>query len=102
VATETKQSTTVIVQSVLPPELAEQLKAQAELERRSVSQTIRLALEDRLRGAQERRPRVRSGSPSPIRSSRSTRSLMFTTRFARARSLMPESANSRMQSLSRH
>jgi hypothetical protein len=56
VAAETKQSTTVIVQSVLPPELAEQLKAQAELERRSVSQTIRLALEDRFRGAQERRP----------------------------------------------
>ena len=55
-ATDAKQSGTVIVQSVLPPDLAEQLKAQAELERRSVSQTIRLALEDRFRGAQERRP----------------------------------------------
>jgi hypothetical protein len=39
----------VTVRSVLPPDLAEQLKAQAELERRSVSATIRLALEDQLR-----------------------------------------------------
>ena len=55
-ATQTKQSATVIVQSVLPPELADRLKAQAEEERRSLSQTIRNTLEDALRGSQERRP----------------------------------------------
>ena len=54
-AAETKQSSTVIVQSVLPPELADRVKAQALEERRSISQTIRLALEDRFRGVQERR-----------------------------------------------
>jgi hypothetical protein len=48
VATDTKE-TGVNVQSWLPPDLAEQLKAQAELERRSVSAVIRLALEDQLR-----------------------------------------------------
>jgi hypothetical protein len=48
VATDTKE-TGVNVQSWLPPHLAEQLKAQAELERRSVSAVIRLALEDQLR-----------------------------------------------------
>ena len=45
-----------IVQSWVPPELAEQLKAQAELERRSVSSTIRLAIEDKLRADEEQRP----------------------------------------------
>jgi hypothetical protein len=39
----------------VPVALAEQLKAQAELERRSVSATIRLALEDRLRVARQER-----------------------------------------------
>ena len=37
-----------VVQSWVPAHLAEQLKAQAELERRSVSSTIRLAIEARL------------------------------------------------------
>jgi hypothetical protein len=49
VATETKESGQR-VQSILPPALAEQVKAQAELERRSVSQTVRLLIEDQLRG----------------------------------------------------
>lgn len=48
-ATEAKLNEAVTVQSVLPPDLAEQLKAQAELERRSISATIRIALEDQLR-----------------------------------------------------
>ena len=52
-STETKERGRVIVQSVLPPALAERLKAQAELERRSVSATIRNFLEDSL----GRRPR---------------------------------------------
>jgi Ribbon-helix-helix protein, copG family len=50
------QSPGVIVQSWVPPQLAEQLKAEADLERRSVSALIRIALEDKLRGDQERRP----------------------------------------------
>jgi Ribbon-helix-helix protein, copG family len=37
------------VQTWLPISLAEQLKAQADLERRSVSAVIRLAVEDQLR-----------------------------------------------------
>ena len=45
----------VIVQSWVPPQLAEQLKAEADLERRSVSAVIRIALEDKLRGGEERR-----------------------------------------------
>jgi hypothetical protein len=48
VAIATKQ-TGVVLQSWVSPALAEALKAQAELERRSVSATIRLAVEDRLR-----------------------------------------------------
>jgi hypothetical protein len=48
VAIATKQ-TGIVLQSWVSPALAERLKAQAELERRSVSATIRLALEDRLR-----------------------------------------------------
>jgi hypothetical protein len=48
VTTEVKERGRVIVQSVLPPALAERLKAQAELERRSVSATIRNFLEDQL------------------------------------------------------
>jgi len=39
----------------MPPELAAKLKAQAELERRSVSSVVRLAAEDRLRANQGRR-----------------------------------------------
>jgi hypothetical protein len=48
VATSTESPGTV-VQSWVPIALAEQLKTQAELERRSVSATIRLAVEGRLR-----------------------------------------------------
>jgi hypothetical protein len=48
VAIATKQ-TGVVLQSWVSPALAEALKAQAELERPSVSATIRLAVEDRLR-----------------------------------------------------
>ena len=48
-ATEAKESGRVIVQSVLPPALAERLKAQAELERRSISAVVRNAVEDQLR-----------------------------------------------------
>ncbi len=53
--TATKTSGTR-VQTWLPITLAEQLKAQADLERRSVSNVIKVAIEDRLRGTQERRP----------------------------------------------
>ena len=42
----------VTVQSVLPRVLAEQLKRLAEQERRTVSNTIRIAVEDRLRDRQ--------------------------------------------------
>jgi hypothetical protein len=48
VATTSTEAGT-IVQSLVPVELAEQLKAQAEFERRSVSATIRNLIEDRLR-----------------------------------------------------
>ena len=43
------KGTGVVIQAWVSPDLAEALKAQAELERRSVSSTIRVALEDRLR-----------------------------------------------------
>jgi hypothetical protein len=49
------KSTGTRVQTWLPQSLAEQLRAQAELERRSVSAVIRLALEDQLR-REGRRP----------------------------------------------
>jgi hypothetical protein len=55
VATQTKE-TGVNVQTWLSPELADRLKAQAEEERRSLSQTVRNTLEDALRGSQEKRP----------------------------------------------
>jgi hypothetical protein len=48
VAIATKQ-TGVVLRELGAPALAEQVKEQAELERRSVSATIRLAVEDRLR-----------------------------------------------------
>ena len=54
-ATQTKERGRVIVQSVLPPALAERLKAQADAESRSVSNLIKLAVEDRLRGAEGKR-----------------------------------------------
>jgi Ribbon-helix-helix protein, copG family len=47
VATETKE-TGVNVQSWLPPDLAQQVRAKAEAEKRSISQVVRLALEDQL------------------------------------------------------
>ena len=47
-AVATKQ-TGVVLQSWVSPALAAELKRHAEAERRSVSSTIRLALEDRLR-----------------------------------------------------
>jgi hypothetical protein len=50
------QSPGVIVQSWVPPELAEQLKAQSKAERRSVSAVIRIAIEDQLRLEREKRP----------------------------------------------
>jgi predicted transcriptional regulator len=48
VATETKQDGRVVVQSVLSPDLAARLKAQAEAERRTISATVRNAIEDQL------------------------------------------------------
>jgi predicted transcriptional regulator len=50
-------STGIVVQSWVPPSLAAELKRLAESERRSVSATIRLAVEDRLREQRERRTR---------------------------------------------
>jgi CopG-like RHH_1 or ribbon-helix-helix domain, RHH_5 len=44
------------VQAWVPPDLARQLKAHADSERRSVSQVVRLAIEDQLR-AKGRRAR---------------------------------------------
>ena len=55
VAVAAKGSSGIRLQTWLPIGLAEQLKAQADLERRSVSAVIRLAVEDQLR---------RSRSPS--------------------------------------
>jgi hypothetical protein len=49
--TTSTESPGTVVQSWVPVALAERLKAQAELERRSVSAVVRLAVEDRLRAA---------------------------------------------------
>jgi hypothetical protein len=49
VAPTAEKSSGTRVQTWLPVSLAEQLKAQADLERRSVSAVIRLAVEDQLR-----------------------------------------------------
>jgi hypothetical protein len=62
VGTQTKE-TGVNVQTWLPPELADRLKAQAEQERRSLSQTIRNTLEDALRGS---RSADHERDPSPF------------------------------------
>jgi hypothetical protein len=51
--TETKTSPGVVVQSWLPTPLAHELRKHAEAERRSLSSTIRIAIEDKLR---ERQP----------------------------------------------
>jgi hypothetical protein len=56
VTTTEKSTAAERIQAWVPSSLAEQLRAQADLERRSISQTIRLAIEDRLRGEPERRP----------------------------------------------
>jgi hypothetical protein len=56
VTTTTKSAPAERIQAWVPSTLAEQLRAQADLERRSISQTVRLAIEDRLRGGQEKRP----------------------------------------------
>jgi hypothetical protein len=55
VAPTATKSTSTRVQTWLPISLAEQLRAQCAIERRSISQTVRLAIEDRLRGAEEKR-----------------------------------------------
>jgi hypothetical protein len=54
--TTTEKSQAERIQAWVPSTLAEAVRAQAALERRSVSQTVRLAIEDRLRGGPERRP----------------------------------------------
>jgi hypothetical protein len=66
------KSTGVIVQSWVSPRLAAELKRRAEAERRSVSSTIRIALEDRLRLDAEggRMARSRSASPAVTDQSR--------------------------------
>jgi hypothetical protein len=52
----TEAPTGEVVQSWVPPELARQLKRQAQRERRSVSSAIRIAIEDqRRRDAQPER-----------------------------------------------
>ncbi len=53
--TETDTSGTV-VQAWLPHQLDQELRKHAEAERRSLSSTIRLAIEDKLRADEERRP----------------------------------------------
>jgi hypothetical protein len=55
-APTSEKTTGTRVMTWLPISLAEQLRAEAELERRSVSSLIKLSIEDRLRGAQEKRP----------------------------------------------
>ena len=45
----TKDEAGVRVQAWVPPSLARELKAAADADRRSVSATIRIAVEDRLR-----------------------------------------------------
>ncbi len=49
--------TGIIVQAWVPPSLADEIKTRAEVERRSVSAVIRLALEDQLQS------RERTGEP---------------------------------------
>lgn len=51
----TQDSSGTVVQTWLPHPLDQELRKHAEAERRSLSQTIRLAIEDRLRADQERR-----------------------------------------------
>lgn len=46
-----------VIQTWLSPALAEQLKAQADLEHRTVSATVRLAIEDRLSRSDTSGPR---------------------------------------------
>ena len=55
-ATKTNRPGT-IVQAVVPPALADQLRSRARDERRSVSQVIRLAIEDAMRRRGEDDPR---------------------------------------------
>jgi Ribbon-helix-helix protein, copG family len=54
--TESSKPSAAVAHTWLPADLAEQLKAQAELERRSVSSVIRIAVEDKLRSDEQRRP----------------------------------------------
>jgi CopG-like RHH_1 or ribbon-helix-helix domain, RHH_5 len=49
VAMQTDTHRSTVVQAVVPPSLAEQLRSRARDERRSVSQVVRLAIEDSLR-----------------------------------------------------
>ena len=44
----TEKSTAERIQAWVPSSLAEALRAQADLERRSISHTVKLAIEDRL------------------------------------------------------
>jgi len=56
VATTRQDSSGTVVQAWLPHPLDQELRKHAEAERRSLSSTIRLAVEDKLRAAdQERR-----------------------------------------------
>jgi len=52
----TEESTGTLVQSWVPLNLAAELNRHADADRRSVSSTIRLAIEDKMRADEERRP----------------------------------------------
>jgi hypothetical protein len=52
---ETQTKTGTVVQSWVPVDLAVELKRHAQVERRSVSSAIRIAIEDKLRADQGRR-----------------------------------------------
>jgi hypothetical protein len=53
--TSTERPSGAVVQAWLPHPLDQELRKHAEAERRSLSSTIRLAVEDLLRADQERR-----------------------------------------------
>ena len=55
-ATTGTDTSGTVVQAWLPHPLDQELRKHAEAERRSLSSTIRFAIEDKLRADEERRP----------------------------------------------
>jgi len=66
VATSQEKQSGTVIQAWLPHPLDQELRKQAEAERRSLSSTIRLAIEDKLRADEERRPARRRSSDTAL------------------------------------